>query len=541
MARSPAKPDARRLQGPPRVREAQSGDHVDGNDAIDLASGYNLIPDAWQKPIILDWMARRRDGKWCHGRCGLAVPRQNGKNAIIEVRELFGLIFLGEAFLHTAHEVKTNRKAFKRLKHYFGESADDPKARYPDLNALVAEVRNTNGQEGIFLKDVWQVDGGLVRSKGKPEGDDVEFVARGGSIEFVARSNGSGRGYTVDVLVLDEAQHLSDEDLEAIRSSVSSAPLGNPQVIYAGTPPDREKTDTGVIWIRLRAQAGKDKRLCWTEYGVPDGPLPDLDDIEALYAANPSLEIRHENGAWGLSMDVVNDEKGDLSPEGYARERYGWWGNVEQAGGLVDLDHWATLANRAIPMPHRATIVVDVEPNRTRTCIGVAAQAPDGRILVMERTLSGTAGAARQIEYLTREHDILEVALNPRGQAAVLIPELIEQGIDYYELKNRDLGQACGAFLEGIPMGRYVHLAQKDMTAALRNATTRFIDQLEHWDRRDRTIAISPIVAPSTAAHRWDVLNAAAAEEPPPQPVAIKSPGRGGRQRRSHDLNTQGF
>ena len=38
------------------------------------------------------------------------------------------------------------------------------------------------------------------------------------------------------VLVLDEAQHLDDDELEAIRSAVSSAPLGNPQVIYTGTP-----------------------------------------------------------------------------------------------------------------------------------------------------------------------------------------------------------------------------------------------------------------------------------------------------------------
>jgi len=31
---------------------------------------------------------QRRDGKWASPRCGLAVPRQNGKNGIIEMREL---------------------------------------------------------------------------------------------------------------------------------------------------------------------------------------------------------------------------------------------------------------------------------------------------------------------------------------------------------------------------------------------------------------------------------------------------------------------
>jgi hypothetical protein len=203
----------------------------DADDAVFLASAYGLVPDDWQEPILRAWLSRRSNGKWCYGKCGLAVPRQNGKNGIIEMRELWGMVELGEAFLHAAHEVKTTRKAFKRLKHFFGSKADDPDAKFPELNALVAEVRSTNGQEAIFLKDV--VD------------DQGRFVRRGGSIEFVARSNGSGRGYTVDVLVLDEAQHLDDDELEAIRSAVSSAPLGNPQVIYAGTPPNREKGELG--------------------------------------------------------------------------------------------------------------------------------------------------------------------------------------------------------------------------------------------------------------------------------------------------------
>jgi hypothetical protein len=65
------------------------------------------------------------------------VPRQNGKNALIEVRELFGMVGRGEKFLHTAHEVKTARKAFKRLQHFFGTKPDDPGAKFPELNALV--------------------------------------------------------------------------------------------------------------------------------------------------------------------------------------------------------------------------------------------------------------------------------------------------------------------------------------------------------------------------------------------------------------------
>src|SRR5205085_6395080 len=120
----------------PRVRWAELNLKAvtnDVDDAVFLSSAYRLIPDDWQTPILSDWLSRRRDGKWCYGRCGLAVPRQNGKNGVIEIRELWGMVVLGEAILHAAHEVKTTRKAFKRLQHFFGKKANDPDARFPDL------------------------------------------------------------------------------------------------------------------------------------------------------------------------------------------------------------------------------------------------------------------------------------------------------------------------------------------------------------------------------------------------------------------------
>ena len=88
--------------------------------------------------------------------------------------------------------------------------AGDPAAKFPELNALVKEVRRTNGQEAIVLKN-------------------------GGSVEFVARTKGSGRGYSVDVLVIDEAQELTEDQLAAMLPTISAS--SNPQILYTGTPP----------------------------------------------------------------------------------------------------------------------------------------------------------------------------------------------------------------------------------------------------------------------------------------------------------------
>ncbi|GAA3175847.1 hypothetical protein GCM10020255_066940 [Rhodococcus baikonurensis] len=126
----------------PRIRVAPTETYIDtfGPEAVAFAAKYGLVADRWQALVLDDWLAFRPDGKWACSRCGLSVPRQNGKNGVIEIRELFGMVELGEHILHTAHEVKTARKAFKRLKHFFGEKPNDPSARFPELNALVVEL-----------------------------------------------------------------------------------------------------------------------------------------------------------------------------------------------------------------------------------------------------------------------------------------------------------------------------------------------------------------------------------------------------------------
>lgn len=496
----------------PRVRWAPlKGRTNDAEDAIFLASGYGLIPDDWQVDILTGWLARRVDGKWCYGRCGLAVPRQNGKNGAIEVRELYGMVVLGEAFLHAAHEVKTTRKAFKRLKHFFGDEVNDPKAKYPELNALVAEVRSTNGQEAIFLKDVWEVDGQRVYSTGRPltaagrPNLDARFVRKGGSIEFVARSRGSGRGFTVDVLVLDEAQHLNDDELEAIRSAVSSAPLGNPQVIYAGTPPDREKGELGVVWLRVRAGAGKDKRLCWIEYGVPDGPLPDLDDEALLYEVNPALELRHGNGAYGLTMDVVLDEKADLSPEGYARERFGWWGDPQLGAGSSVMPNWGNLGTRGEPPPITA-LGVAVDVDRVWCALGAAAVSDDllvpyvgavtmreadrVRVPLSEVIELEANGETRKVPLIVAEAARIQretrcvVVADKKGPAGSLEEDFVFAGVEVLWLGLEEVVQACADLFDAVAAGLLQHNNDELLNAAVAAAGWRKVGDRNIWARR---------------------------------------------------------
>ena len=266
----------------PRIAVVPRAKTSDADDAAFLSSAYGLTPDPWQYTVLDGWLGRRGDGRWAAATVACAVPRQNGKNGIIEIAELYFMVGLGLKVLHTAHEVKTSRKAFIRLCSFF-----ENHRRYPELAALVREIRRTNGQEAIILNN-------------------------GGSVEFISRSKGSGRGFTVDVLVCDEAQELSDEAIEALDPTTSAAPSGDPLKIFTGTPPSPSMN--GEVWTRLRetALARTTTRLAWFEWSVV-GDV-NLDDYTNWSAANPALGIR-------LNPESLESERGQFSEAGFARER----------------------------------------------------------------------------------------------------------------------------------------------------------------------------------------------------------------------------
>lgn len=292
-----------------------------GDLAASLAADYGLTPDPWQAWVLDNWLATAGDN-WANMTCGLAVPRQNGKNAALEIRELFGSIGRGEQILHTAHEVKTAQKHFRRLKYFFGQKANDPGAKFPELNALVKTVRNVNGQEAIYLKN-------------------------GGSIEIAARSKNSTRGFTVDVLVMDEAQQLTDEALEALLPTTSAAPLGDPQWIYTGTPPGPSAEGEVFSRVRRDALSGESMRTCWDEWSPPGQPRSladvDLDDRDLWVHANPAVMSGR------LRLEVIEAERKRYSDDGFARERLGWWASDDATRRLISLDDWEATGVMNLP------------------------------------------------------------------------------------------------------------------------------------------------------------------------------------------------
>jgi hypothetical protein len=392
------------------------------------------------------------------------VPRQNGKNGIIEMRELYGLVELGERFLHTAHEVKTARKAFIRLASFFEDERN-----YPELAALVKEIRRTNGQEAIVLTN-------------------------GGSVEFVARSKGSGRGFTVDTLVMDEAQELSDDALEALMPTTSAAPLGNPQWVLTGTPPG--PSAAGEVFTRTRREAlsGLSTRLCWHEWSCV-GEV-DLDDRSEWERANPALGMR-------LQADVLEGERARFSDGGFARERLGMWQEEESHLRVIPSDTWGALADDgpADPTPPSA-LAVDMSHDRVIAIAGcwVVEDSAHVELVAVDRAQETLAA----VEWLVaRARRRIPVVVDSVSPAASMVPALKSRGVRVIQTSAADMGKACGLFFDDVMAGRLTHAAQAQLDDALAGAKKRNIRDAGAWawDRKNAETNIAPLVAATLARY----------------------------------------
>jgi phage terminase large subunit-like protein len=240
-----------------------------------------------------------RGGRWAASQVGLLVPRQNGKGAVLEALELFHMFVLQTPLIvHSAHKFDTSQEHFLRLRVLIEAN--------PDLERHVKSMPTSQGHEAIILRN-------------------------GNRLKFKARTvGGAGRGFSADLLVLDEAMLLPEQALDAMMPTLRARK--NPQVWFtssAGTP------ESDALWrIVKRGRAGAD-RLAYFEWGCESGVDPL--DRQNWADANPGLGYR-------LDLDGLEDDLGLLSEDGFAREHLGIWDDAA-AAGAIDPDRLGALAD----------------------------------------------------------------------------------------------------------------------------------------------------------------------------------------------------
>lgn len=448
------------LSGKPRVRRVPRSVSNEADDFCFLAASYGLSPDDWQEDALDSWLGRRADGRWSAATAGLAVPRQNGKNGAIEVRELGGMVALGEKFLHTAHEVKTARKAFLRISSFF-----ENERQFPELAVLVADIRKTNGQEAVILRN-------------------------GGSVEFIARSRGSGRGFTVDVLVCDEAQELTNEELEALLPTISAAPTGNPQVILTGTPPKPGvERPQGEVFRALRTSGEKnlDARLAWTDFGVADGPCPDITNRHLWFQVNPALGGRLQVAEVERELALMTD-----NPEGFARERLGWWGDPAATDAAFPFGAWVGCADPLSTFSGQPVLAVSMNPDRTLVTLAAAGRRDDDliHVEVVRHGEPSDAFLTDVIDIARRQNALL--VLHPMHAVGAWQTELENAKLRLHLMTGTEYQQACGAFFDGVVANRARYLPpQPELDQAVSRASRKASGEAWRWAGKGITALVA--------------------------------------------------
>lgn len=469
-----------------------------GEEALELAELAGLVLDPWQAFVLAHSLDERADGKWAAFEVGVMVARQNGKGGILEARELAGLFILGERLLiHSAHQFDTSLEAFRRLLQLIEDT--------PDLDQRVQRVSRSHGEEGIELKKNPRTG---LRQR----------------IRFRTRTKGGGRGFSGDLLVLDEPMFLPESAHGALLPTLSARP--NPQVWYTGSPVDQHEHDDGVVFARVRERGhnGGDPSLLYCEWS-PDvaawlaahGLMFDRDrgeleqitpelaaDPEVHAAANPGLGIR-------IRGEHIEKERRSMSSRKFAVERLGigdWPDTSEQAERLISAEAWARCAehDRENEISRGWTFAVDTNTDQTWAAIGVAGARNDKlRQLAVVKHERGTDWVLDDCKELHRIYPRAPFVMDPGGPAANLIPSLKEAGIKVIETTARDYGDACADLVADAtaarPRIRYPS-PQPELDEALAAARAAPLGDRWKWSRKNSTSAdISPLVAVTLA--RW--------------------------------------
>lgn len=380
----------------PRIRVEPYRAASDGPDAALLFAEYAYPLDPWQEDVEDCWLGKDESGMYTVTSAGLSLPRQNGKNTCLEAREFYGLTINAERILHTAHQVRTAKKSFRRLAALFTDK------RHPEIMDLVKNIRYTNGEEAIEL---WN----------------------GGSIEFSSRSRQAIRGFDgISLLVFDEAQELTDDQIEAILATLAASSTGTRQIIYTGTPP--YPGCPGDVFRRRRTICLNDpgKYDAWHEWSVEAENVEEINMQEKSlwYMTNPALGRR-------ITSEFVEEELRTEAPDGFARERLGWWPPIvtSKDDPAINTEAWEACMSKA-PKPEGKMaygVKFSLDGSQVALCGAVIPAEGKPRISMIEQrpTVMGMQWLADWLN--ERSEKASCVVIDGKNGVDVLIDKISEQ------------------------------------------------------------------------------------------------------------------
>ena len=74
---------------------------TDGERAVEIYNSTGYKAREWQELLLYDILALNNEGLWVHTSFDFSLPRRNGINEVVTIREMYGLMELGEQIMHT--------------------------------------------------------------------------------------------------------------------------------------------------------------------------------------------------------------------------------------------------------------------------------------------------------------------------------------------------------------------------------------------------------------------------------------------------------
>ncbi|MEU3255976.1 terminase [Streptomyces sp. NPDC006997] len=476
-----------------------------GQECVELAEDSGLFLDPWQQLSLHHSLAEDDEGRWASLDVVLNVARQNGKGGFLEARQLGEVIlFGGKLVIHTAHQFNTAQESFLRLDQVIEGSYA--------LSRRVKRVRRSHGEEGF------------------------EFF-NGARIRFLARGGDSGRGFSGDLVLMDEAMKLRAAPIGALMPVLSAR--HNPQLVFTGSAGlGDESEQLALLRARALAEGAPDPSLTYLEFSIDhhtkecptdaEGHIvceqhDNRGDERSFARANPALGIR-------IRTAYVLQEMRAMRADLFDRERLGVGDYPEvtdETWQVISKTVWEACEDPSSRPMDPVAFSIETTPERTWTAISVAGGSGDG---VHVETVAHRPGTDWVVDWvLERDQRWMPCAwvIDEGGPAGSLAP-LLRKALKYEDdptredrselvvsPKVRQLTQACGQFQDRVTEGTLRHLGQAPMAAALAGAKKREVGDAWLWARRSDGVDVSPLVSGTYAVWGWETYHDAEQEGPP--------------------------
>ena len=420
-----------------------------------LAASVGLHLDPWQRFALEVGLGESESGDWSAFEVATVVARQNGKGSLFEALCLAKLFLFGdELIIYSAHEFKTAKEAFRRLSALMEHPALAPRVE--------RQVKNPS-EFGFDLRS-------------------------GQRIRFFARTSGSGRGWTADTLILDEAYRLNGDAMAALLPTLSTRP--NPQVWYGSSA--AMATSEQLHAVRRRALAGEGSRLAYLEWSAAEDCEPG--DPAAWAQANPAVGHR-------MTLEFIAAEFEALPLPEFKRERLSI-PDEPLGAGVIPMGLWraAADADGARLDVRSPRFALDMPPERSSAAIIVGATRPDDvpQVEVADQR-EGTAWVVTRVCELDAKYGRPGVVIDGSSAAAALAPEIEREGVEVTLLGAREVAAACGQFFDAVVNGLVRYVPHPALEQAVTGASKRPVADAWAWNRRNSGYDISPLMAASLA------------------------------------------